>query len=226
MNGAASKQAGTGAEPNLAAILTWFVPGSGHVYIGRPLFGLLAFAVVEGLYFLGVRLSEGRVFEFLQPDLQSPFAGALSPEAGNLGALVWQMRAHGFGPGFPRAWPEHIHLGAWLTAISGMLNVCLMARAHLDARLPARAMRGRSPDLLILCGWLVPGLGHVLQGRRLRGLTIGVLLCGLLALGTLLAAGSNLDRERHFYYWSGQFLAGAPAMALELVHGYRRVTGH
>src|SRR5262245_2235662 len=225
MNAPASKQASPRGDPNLATILTWILPGAGHLYLGRALFGILAFAVVEGLFFAGIRLSDGRVLEFLQPDLQSPFAGVLSPEVGNLGALVWQTRTHGFGPGYPRPWPAHIHLGAWLTAISGILNVCLMVRANLEARLPAKSMRGLSPDVLVLLGWAWPGLGHWLQGRRKRGIAVMILLCGLLALGTLLAQGSNLDRERHFYYWAGQFLTGLPAMALEGVHGYRRVTG-
>jgi hypothetical protein len=42
-------------------------------------------------------------------------------------------------------------------------------------------------------------------------------------LGTVLADGANLDRERHFYYWSGQFLAGAPAWILEVIHGHALV---
>ena len=71
----------------------------------------------------------------------------------------------------------------------------------------------------------MPGLGHVLQGRRVRGVLVFVALVGLLGLGTWLAHGSNLDRERHFYYWSGQFLAGAPVMILEALHGHTQVTG-
>jgi hypothetical protein len=39
-----------------------------------------------------------------------------------------------------------------------------------------------------------------------------------------MAEGSNLDRERHFYSWSGQFMAGAPEMQLEALHGHTRVT--
>ena len=119
-----SKQPTQAGEPNIAALLTWFVPGAGHVYIGKPLFGLIAFAIVEGLYFAGVRLSHGMLFEYLEPDLRGPFAGALTPEAANLGALVWHMRQFGFGLGQPRPWPEHMHLGVWLTALSGILNVC------------------------------------------------------------------------------------------------------
>jgi hypothetical protein len=221
-----SKKPTQAGEPNIAALLTWFVPGAGHVYIGKPVFGLIAFLVVEGLYFLGVRLSHGMLFEYLEPDLRGPFAGALTPEAANLGALVWHMRQYGFGPGVPRPWPDAMQLGVWLTAVSGILNVCLMVRAHVDARrTPRWKTRAPSPDFFVLMGWLVPGLAHVLQGRRLRGAIVFVLLCGLLVLGTHLADGSNLDRERHFYYWAGQFLAGAPVMLLELANGRRAVTG-
>jgi phosphoenolpyruvate synthase/pyruvate phosphate dikinase len=42
--------------------------------------------------------------------------------------------------------------------------------------------------------------------------------------GTVLAEGSNLDRERHFYYWAGQFLVGGPALVAEFVHGHALVT--
>ena len=214
-----------GASPDFAAILTWFVPGAGHVYLGRPLFGLSVFVLVEALYLFGIRLSEGRLFEFLEPDLQGPLAGGLSPEVGNLGALVWHMKAYGFGPGIPRPWPPHIHLGCWLTAASGMLNACLMTHAHLQARRRSvGTRRSIRPALHVLAGWIVPGLGHLLQRRIARGVAVFVLLVGLFALGTVLAEGSNLDRERHFYYWGGQVLLGLPAMLAECLHAHARVT--
>lgn len=212
-------------SPDFAAILTWFVPGAGHLYLGKALFGLGAFVAIQGLYLLGIRLSEGRLFEFLEPDLQGPLAGGLSPEVGNLGALVWQMKAYGFGMGIPRPWPPHIHLGSWLTATSGMLNACLMLHAHVLARRPGGGGRvALRPAVQVLAGWLVPGLGHVFQRRFTRGAIVFALLVGLFALGTALAEGSNLDRERHFYYWGGQFLLGAPAMIAEGLHGHARVT--
>jgi TM2 domain-containing membrane protein YozV len=224
MNWIASTKSARTRDPNLAVLLTWFVPGAGHLYIGRPLFALIAFAIVEGVYLLGVRLSNGMLFEYLEYDLRGLFAGALTPEVANGGALIWQIRRYGFGPGFPRPWPVHMELGVWLTAVSGILNMCLMVRAHVDARVePARKPSGWSPAVLVFFAWLVPGLGHVLQGRKLRGVIVFVLLCGLLVLGTALSDGSNLDRERHFYYWAGQFLAGAPVMLLEAVFGQRSV---
>lgn len=213
-------------DPNVAAFLTWFLPGAGHVYLGRVASGLVAFLVVQGLYFLGLRLSGGMGFEYLQPELRGPLAPVLAPEAGNLGGFLWQMRQYGYGPGFPRLWPEWMALGTSLTAISGVLNVCLMVRAHTLARLPLDVTLPlrRSPGFLTMLAWLVPGLGHWFQGRKLRGVIVFAALVGLLVLGTLLAEGSNLDRERHYYYWGGQLLAGAPALLLELFYGGARVT--
>jgi len=53
-----------------------------------------------------------------------------------------------------------------------------------------------------------------------------VALVGLFVLGTALAEGSNLSRERHFYYWAGQFLIGLPGILAELAFGDMRITGH
>lgn len=210
--------------PGAAVLLTWFVPGAGHLYLGRPVFALMAFVIVEGLYLLGLHFSAGMGFEFLQEELRGPFTPALAPEAGNLGGFLWQMREYGYGMPFPRAFPSSMHLGVALTAASGVVNACLMVQANLDARRP-RAERPslRSPALAVLLAWLVPGLGHVVQGRRLRGAMVFLMLVGMLALGTTLAQGANLSREMHFYYWGGQFMSGLPAMALDALHGPQRV---
>lgn len=205
-----------------AAVLTWFLPGAGHLYLGRGLAGLLVFALVEGLYFLGLKLSGGRTFEFLDVELRTLVAPLLSPEAGNLGGILWQMKSHGFGVGRMSPWPEHIVLGSALTALSGVLNTVAMTHAHTLARVrqPADANTAAFETLL---AWICPGLGHFAQGRRVRGALVFVLLVGAFALGTMLADASNLSRERHFYYWAGQFLLGAPAMAAEALWGAMRV---
>jgi hypothetical protein len=118
-----------------------------------------------------------------------------------------------------------MHLGSWLTAVSGMLNACWMVRAHLDARPNAQVLPVSSRAWIeVLAGWSVPGLGHLLQKRFARGVAVFVLLVGLFLLGTFLADGSNLDRERHFYYWGGQFLLGAPVVLLEGLHGHAHLT--
>lgn len=215
----------------MALLLTWFVPGAGHMYLGRPLIAVLGFVVIEGLYGLGVLLSDGMFLEYLPLEMRSRFAGALTPEIGNLGALIYQLKTYGYGlvaaggQPLPRAWPATMDLGTTLTALSGILNIVLMSRAHLDARQPTRpAGRGPCPSVATLASWLVPGGGQFLQGRVFRGLTFFVLLVSLLALGTWLAEGSNLDRERHFYYWAGQFMIGLPAIVAEFAHGHAPVT--
>ena len=73
------------ASPQIAALLTWIVPGAGHLYLGRPMLALLGFLLIEGLYLVGLNLSHGMLLEYLEPDLRGPFAGALTPEVGNLG---------------------------------------------------------------------------------------------------------------------------------------------
>jgi len=212
-------------DPTLATWLGWIIPGAGHLYLGETILAAVAFLLVMGLFFAGIRLSDGMVFEFLDADLRGPIAGALTPEVGNLGGLVYYMKTYGFGPGFTRSWPAHIHLASWLMATSGFLNVVFVVHASTLARLPKGVMpRSFAPASQVFAGWLVPGLGHLMQGRRKRALIVFAMLVGLLVIGTLLAEGSNLDRERHFYYWSGQFMAGVPVMVLEALHGHARVT--
>lgn len=209
-------------QPNVAALLTWFLPGAGHVYAGQAVWGVAVFLVVNGLYWFGLHLADGMTFEFLDAELRSLVAPVLSPEVGNLGGVLWQMKNHGFGPGVPRPWPEWIVLGSSLTAASGMLNGFAMCHAHTLARC-GRPSAAAKPVFSALLAWLVPGLGHVHQGRKLRGAIVFVLLVGLFVLGSVMAEGSNLSRERHFYYWAGQFVIGLPGMIGEAVWGDMRV---
>ena len=213
-------------DPNVAVLLTWFLPGSGHMYLGRVGFGLLAFVVVEGLYALGWILADGRTFEYLDPELRGWLATSLTPEAGNLGAMLLHLQTSRFGSIEAIPFPRWMVLGSFLSAVSGVLNVFLAAHAHLDARRP-QAGSGAAPHPagLVAAAWLFPGLGHWLQGRRLRAAIVCGVLLGLFVLGSFLAAGTNLSRERHFYYWSGQFLLGGPALLAESLAGNARVAG-
>ncbi len=212
-------------DPSVAVLLTWFLPGAGHMYLGRVGAGLLSFVVVEGLYALGWFLGDGRTFEYLDPELRGPMSTLLTPEAGNLGAMLFHLKSSAFGSAEAVPFPPLIVLASFLSALSGILNLFVAAHAHLDARAGARSScSAPHPVRLLAASWFFPGLGHWLQGRRLRaGLVCGVLLA-LFALGTWLAAGTNLSRERHFYYWSGQFLLGAPALLTEILAGHPRVT--
>lgn len=216
-----SKRSG---DPHVAMLLTWFVPGAGHLYLGRVRLAVGAFLVIEGLYLLGFLLSEGLFLNVLPAELRGPFAGVLAPEVGNLGALLLQLSKVGFLDQ-PRAWPEYMDLGMNLTAASGVLNLALVSRANLDARIGERRVRVLDPGLAAALSWMAPGAAHWLQGRRRRGVALFTMLVGLFLLGSMLAEGANLDRERHFYYWAGQFLLGLPAVVTEFLYGHPRVSG-
>lgn len=210
-------------DPNVAVLLTWFLPGAGHLYAGRVLTGVLLFVLLEGLYFLGWWLTGGRTFEYLDPELQGPLATLLTPEAGNLGAMLMHLKVSAFGSAEPMPFARWAVLGYTLSALSGTLNLFAACHAHVAAR-DARAAGAGHPIWPLVAAWALPGLGHWMQGRRLRALIVFVLLVGLFGLGTWFAAGTNLSRERHFYYWSGQFLLGLPAILAEWVGGDARVT--
>ncbi|GAA3747429.1 DUF6677 family protein [Terriglobus aquaticus] len=45
---------------------------------------------------------------------------------------------------------------------------------------------GLSPDLVLLAGWLVPGLGHVMIRKGIRGLLLFVSIVAMFAIGLLM----------------------------------------
>ena len=216
---------GRAGDPLIAVLLTWLVPGAGHAYLGRTAFAIIAFLIIEGLYVIGVLLSDGMFLEYLPQEMRTRFAAALAPEAGNLGALLIHVKTYGFGYPFPRVWPATMDLGTALTATSGVFNVLLMSRAHFDARKPQRDIaQPIGPAVAAALCWVLPGLGQIVQGRRRRGVLIAVLLLGLFAVACVVAEGANLDRERHFYYWAGQSLLGLPALLTEFAFGHPIMT--
>lgn len=212
-------------------LLTWLVPGAGHLLLGATRVAVLGFVAVEGLYLLGFLLSGGLAFEFLDVDLRGRFALVLTPEIGNAGALVLHQMLHplvaaqGYAPPPP---PSTVHLGAALTAVSGVLNFALMAHVHLASRVGAAGSEPRRradrTGVQVAAGWAVPGLGHWLQGRRRRAAIVAGLGAVTFAIGCVLADGTNLSREHHFYYWSGQFLFGLPAIVVEFLRGHPPLT--
>lgn len=220
---ASQARADGGGVPAVAVLLGWFVPGAGHLYLGRVGLAAIGFAVVGGLYLIGLQLSGALTFEFLSPELRGRFAVLLTPEVGNLGGVLLQFQRNPLAgqPYQPVAYPPGILLGSWLTALSGLANMVLLMHAHFEARRPNLQGIGlKSPAVHVAAGWLVPGLGHVLQGRVRRGLIVAVLLIGLFTVGCVLAEGTNLSRERHFYFWSGQVLMGLPAAVAEFASGH------
>ena len=109
----AASQTAPEAPPsaNTCALATWLVPGAGHFMLGDRRTALIGFLLIQGLYLAGVMLSDGMFLQVLPPEMRGRFAGALTPEAGNLGALLLQGRQVGFGDGIPRPFPDGLHPG-------------------------------------------------------------------------------------------------------------------
>jgi hypothetical protein len=100
---------------------------------------------------------------------------------------------------------------------------------------PAVAPPLRSPWLVAILGWLVPGAGHLLLGRRYRGMLIfaTVLVCfsiGLLLRGPLFevtGAGDVLSRLIQWGGHIGDMAAGLPYfVAVAMGYGPPDRAGH
>ena len=55
-----------------------------------------------------------------------------------------------------------------------------------DKGLTEVSATGTSPTLALLAGWLIPGAGHLLLGKWIRGLLIAVSVLGMFAIGIAL----------------------------------------
>jgi len=82
---------------------------------------------------------------------------------------------------------------------------------------PERTLAG------ILGAWLVPGLGHLLIGRRGKALLYFVAITLTFLVGTLLAEGRNLSFDRDPIYFAAYiFNAGETALGWLLTHGLEK----
>ncbi|WP_435015759.1 DUF6677 family protein [Tundrisphaera sp. TA3] len=79
----------------------------------------------------------------------------------------------------------------------------------------------KNRPLAALLTYLVPGLGHLYQGRTSKGILYGVCILGLYFVGLAMGEWRNVywrwvspvqDSERFCFYYLGQFFAGLPAL--------------
>lgn len=64
----------------------------------------------------------------------------------------------------------------------------------------------------VLLAWVLPGLGHLAQGRRPKAIYFAVLLLLMYGLGLVLGEGASVSAERYPFHVYGQYLAGLPAL--------------
>jgi hypothetical protein len=63
-------------------------------------------------------------------------------------------------------------------------------------------------------GWLVPGLGHILLGQRVRGLILMVSILGLWLGGLVIGGITCVNSRDHTAWFAGQALVG-PTIAVD-----------
>lgn len=92
----------------------------------------------------------------------------------------------------------------------------------------------RNPKTAAFLAWLVPGLGHVYQGRTGKGILYGVCILSLFSLGFLMGEGKNVywrwvnpisNPDKFCLYYLGQFFVGLPALPA-LIQGTLKYFGH
>tara|TARA_B100001123_G_C15313258_1_gene1025219 strand:+ start:2067 stop:2417 length:351 start_codon:yes stop_codon:yes gene_type:complete len=106
-----------------AGMLAWFIPGAGHLWLGRRQKGVTFLLALPVMFGIGL-LFEGRLFPF---DLGQPLVLlAAFADLGN-GLPYFLAKVAGLGEG--RVIAESFEYGNTFTIVSGLLNmlVCLDA---------------------------------------------------------------------------------------------------
>lgn len=77
--------------------------------------------------------------------------------------------------------------------------------------------RGMRYSLAVWLGWAVPGLGHAIVGRPLKGGVFFLMLAAVYATGLVLLSGHSISFEDHPFYYIGQYGSGLTWLLAELL---------
>ena len=100
--------------------------------------------------------------------------------------------------------------------------------------MPEPSITLKNPRTAAFLAWLVPGLGHIYQGRIGKGILYAVCILSLFALGFMLGDGKIVywrwvnplnNPEKFTLYYLGQFFVGLPALPA-LIQGTLKHFGH
>lgn len=125
-----------GKHPEIAAVLAWLIPGTGHLYAGHPIKGLVSLVLVLGMFLSGLWVSRceavsldgemGHPYAFLgQVGVGLPTGLAL---AYTHGKLPWRPERDEEGwqsPAYVARLPQ-VDTGLLLTMVAGLLNLLLI----------------------------------------------------------------------------------------------------
>lgn len=89
---------------------------------------------------------------------------------------------------------------------------------------PVQVVELKDPLIAAALGWLIPGLGHLYQGRKAKGLLFMICILSTYFMGLALSDGRAVyaawtEWDRRLYYYACQVGVGAPALPA-LVQAY------
>jgi len=110
-------------SPYLIGLAAWFVPGAGHLWLGRRQKGLVFLVVPTLMFAFGLWL-EGRLFPF---DPSQPLVALAALADIGIGVPYLVARALGTGAGVVVAWTYEY--GNTFVIVAGLLNMLVVLDA-------------------------------------------------------------------------------------------------
>ncbi len=108
-------------------LLSWLVPGAGHLWQGRRQKGLVFLVTLTVMFAIGIGM-KGRVFSLLPLDLTEPLV-ALAALA-DLGTGLMYFAAKGFGLGAGQVVAVTYEYGNAFIIVAGLLNSLVVIDAY------------------------------------------------------------------------------------------------
>ena len=114
--------------PAAVVVVSWLVPGAGHLMQGRRQKGLVFLIAIPVMFAIGLAL-KGRIFPFMFSD---PLVGLAALAQLGMGVPYFIARAMGLGAGIVTA--ASYEYGNTFLIVSGLLNMLVAIDAY-DVRL-------------------------------------------------------------------------------------------
>jgi hypothetical protein len=114
--------------PAAVVVVSWLVPGAGHLIQGRRQKGLVFLIAIPAMFAIGIAL-KGRIFPFMFSD---PLVGLAAIAQFGMGVPYFIAKALGLGPGIVTA--ASYEYGNTFLIVSGLLNMLVAIDAY-DVRL-------------------------------------------------------------------------------------------
>ena len=122
MRATAAERAST-VHPALIALVSWFVPGAGHLWLGRRQKALVFLVAIPLMFAVGLWLN-GRLFPF---ELAQPLVGLAAIASVGNGWTYFAAKLLGFGQGVVTA--ASYDYGNTFLIVAGLLNTLVVLDA-------------------------------------------------------------------------------------------------